>query len=154
MPTRYHMEVSLTETPLDRDPPDRSPWTETPPSVNRLTDRCEIITLPQLRCGPLKKTMLNDINIKWVLNHDIQLQFTLNDVNFQRSYIHIRLHSMWRYLSLCVLQLMFIFVKCSGIQYHSDARQALSGQTNNSFVYICPSYLESITIVPSLRYLL
>ena len=50
--------------PGQRPPPDRSPWTETPPSVNRLTDRCENITLPQLRCGPLKKTMLNDINIK------------------------------------------------------------------------------------------
>ena len=39
--------------PLARDPPgQRPPWTETPPTetpppVNRITDRCKNITLPQ-----------------------------------------------------------------------------------------------------------
>ena len=54
--------VSLTETPWTETPP----WTESPlgqrppgqrpplnrdPPVNRITDRCTNITLPQLRCG-------------------------------------------------------------------------------------------------------
>ena len=36
-----------TELPPPRQ---RPPWTEEPP-VNRITDRCKNITLPQLRCG-------------------------------------------------------------------------------------------------------
>ena len=34
-------------------PGQRPPWTEPPPppAVNRITDRCKSITLPQLRCG-------------------------------------------------------------------------------------------------------
>ena len=46
----------LTETPtLDRDssPWTEAPrtWTENPPTVNRITDRCKNLTLPQLRSG-------------------------------------------------------------------------------------------------------
>ena len=52
--TLHWTESPWTETLLDSDPP----WTETPvdrdpmdrnPRVNRITDRCKNITLPQLR---------------------------------------------------------------------------------------------------------
>ena len=47
-------ETSL-DRPMDRDVPgQRPPWTETPQTetlpVDRITDRCKNITLPQLRC--------------------------------------------------------------------------------------------------------
>ena len=60
---RYHTEVSLTETPLDRDPPRQRPpswtetvlWTETPldrdPPVNRMTHLCKNITFPNFIAG-------------------------------------------------------------------------------------------------------
>ena len=39
------------ETPLTENPWKKTAWTETPFPVNRITDRCKNITLPQLRCG-------------------------------------------------------------------------------------------------------
>ena len=54
-------ETPLTETPMERDPPgQRRPWScylwcilrqRHPPPVNRITDPCENLTLPQLCWG-------------------------------------------------------------------------------------------------------
>ena len=42
----------LDRDPQDRDPPgQRSPLDKDLPSVNRITDMCKNINLPQLRCG-------------------------------------------------------------------------------------------------------
>ena len=45
-------ETPQTETPRQRTPRQRPPWDRDRDSpVNRITDMCKNITLPQLRCG-------------------------------------------------------------------------------------------------------